>query len=185
MLAGPVNAGTTSHVGEMVEELQWPGLQEWKQWASLTFFCKIHNNLVTIDKYRYLSEAGGDRSTRSHPFQYHRPNAYTDRLKFSFSPRTIATWNGLTTEAVTAEYNGNNLKTIQTRVMVLVLCTSSNDTEYLYEVSRTYYIFNGFMSSLDRILLQNCILQSSKGNNQKNMYSRVIVVVLCTSSYDA
>ena len=91
-----------SHVGEMLAELQWPELQERKQQASLTFFYKIHNNLVTIDKNRYLSEAG-NRSTRSHPFQYDRPNAYTDGLKFSFFPRTTATCNGLTTEAVSAE----------------------------------------------------------------------------------
>ena len=31
----------------------------------MTFFYKIHNNLVTIDKNRYLSEAGGNRSTKS------------------------------------------------------------------------------------------------------------------------
>ena len=86
-----------------MEELQWPDLQERRQQASLTFFNKIHNNLVTIDKNRYLSEAGCNRSTRSHPFQYHRPNAYIDGLKFSFFPRTIVTWNGLTTEAVSAE----------------------------------------------------------------------------------
>ena len=30
-------------------------------------------------------------------------NAYTDGLKLSFFPRTIATWNGLTTETVSAE----------------------------------------------------------------------------------
>ena len=88
----------------MLEELRWPELQEWRQQASLTFFYKIHDNLVIIDKNRYLSEAGrGNRSTRSHPFQCHRPNAYTDGLKLSFFPRTIATWNGLTTEAVSAE----------------------------------------------------------------------------------
>ena len=92
-----------SHVGEMLEEFQWPELQERGQQASLTFLYKIHNNLVTIDKNRYLSEAGDNMSTRSHPFQYHRPNAYTNGLKFSFFPRTIATWNGLTTEAVSAE----------------------------------------------------------------------------------
>ena len=48
----------------------------------MTFFYKIHNNLVIPDKNKYLSEAGrGNRSTRYHPFQYHRPNAYTDGLK--------------------------------------------------------------------------------------------------------
>ena len=39
-----------SHVGEVLEELQWPELQERRQQASLTFFYKIHNNLVTVDK---------------------------------------------------------------------------------------------------------------------------------------
>ena len=64
----------------------------------------MHNNLVTVDKNRYLSEAGtGNGSTRSQPFQYHHPNAYTDGLKFSFFSRTITTWNGLTTKAVSGE----------------------------------------------------------------------------------
>ena len=92
-----------SHVREMLEELQRPELQEQRQQASLTFFYKIHNNLVIIDKNMYLSEAGGNRSTRSHPFLYHRPNACTDGLKFSFFPRTTAIWNGLTTEADSTE----------------------------------------------------------------------------------
>ena len=93
-----------SHVGKMLNELQWPKLQERRQQASLTFSYKIHNNLVITDKNRYLFEAGRDnRSTRSHPFQYYHPNAYTDGLKFSLFPRTIATSNGLTTEAVSAE----------------------------------------------------------------------------------
>ena len=89
----------------MLDELQWPKLQEQSQQASLIFY-KIPNNLVIIDKNRYFSEAGRgtcNRSTRSHPFQYHHPNAYKDRLKFSFFPRTIATWNGLTTKVVAAE----------------------------------------------------------------------------------
>ena len=94
-----------SRVGEMLEELQWPELQERRKQASLSFFDKIHNNLVTIDKNRYLSEAGCNRSTRSHP--YHRPNAYMDGLKFSFFSGTIVTWNGVTTEAVSAKkFNG-------------------------------------------------------------------------------
>ena len=56
----------------MLEELQWPELQERRQQASLIFY-KMHNNLVTVDKNKLLSEAGGNRSTRSHLF--HASNA--------------------------------------------------------------------------------------------------------------
>ena len=52
----------------MLDELQWPELQEQRQQASFTFFYKTHNNLVTTDKNRYLSEAG-NMSTISHPFR--------------------------------------------------------------------------------------------------------------------
>ena len=48
--------------------------QERRQQASLTFFYKIHNNLVTIDKNRHLSEAGGNRVPDPTPF------SITDRL---------------------------------------------------------------------------------------------------------
>ena len=93
-----------SHVGEMLEELQWPDLQERRQQVSLSLFYKIHHDLAVVDKNRYLSElGGGSRRTRSHPFQYHRPVAYTDGFKNSFFPRTIVAWNGLTTEAVSSE----------------------------------------------------------------------------------
>ena len=44
-------------------------------------------------------------------------------------------------------------------------------------------IFNGFHINTDTILSQNCFLQSSKGNDYKNTYSRVMVVVLCKLSY--
>ena len=40
------------------------------------------------------------------------------------------------------------------------------------------------MSSTDMILSQNCFLQVERGIT-KNRYSRVMVVVLRTSSYDA
>ena len=79
-----------SHAGEMLDELQWPKLQERRWPASLTFSYKVHNNPVIIDKNRYLSEVSrGNRSTRSQPFQYHHPNAFREELKFSFFPRTI------------------------------------------------------------------------------------------------
>ena len=42
-----------------------------------------------------------------------------------------------------------------------------------------------FMSSTDMILSQNCFLQVQRGITKKKTYSRVMVVVLCTWSYDA
>ena len=80
LLAGSVGlhprvlqTGLTSHFGEMLEELQRPELQERRQQASLPLLYKTHNNLVTIDKNRYLgnlTKAGrGNRSTRSHSYQ--------------------------------------------------------------------------------------------------------------------
>ena len=73
-----------SHVGEMLEELQWPDLQERRHQASLSLFYKIHSNLAIVNKNMCLSEADGGRRTRSHPFQCHRPNAYTDGFKNFF-----------------------------------------------------------------------------------------------------
>ena len=67
-----------SHVAEMLEELQWPELQEQRQQASLTFY--KHTRIYSLDWNRYLSEAGGNKSTRSHPLQYHlQMHIRTDR----------------------------------------------------------------------------------------------------------
>ena len=45
-------------------------------------------------------------------------------------------------------------------------------------------IFNVFMSSTDTILSQNCFLQVERGITKK-IDIQVMVVVLCTLSYDA
>ena len=89
-----------SRVGEMLEELQWPELQERRQQASLTVFYKVHNSLVTVGGVGCLSWAGVGGF---HPFWCRCPSACAGGLGFSFFPRTMATWNGLTTEAVSAE----------------------------------------------------------------------------------
>ena len=41
------------------------------------------------------------------------------------------------------------------------------------------------MSSTDMILSQNCFLQVQRGITKKIHIQRVMVIVLCTSSYDA
>ena len=87
----------TSHVGEMIDDLQWSTLEKRRTNSSLTLFYKIHNKLVDIDRDRYLTT---NKSTRhsgrlSNSQQYDRQTSSSDLLKFSYFPRIIPLWNAL------------------------------------------------------------------------------------------
>ena len=47
----------TSSVGEMLDELQWPTLEAWRDQSSLLFFHKIHCGTMSIDKDKYLTHS--------------------------------------------------------------------------------------------------------------------------------
>ena len=57
----------------------------------------MHNNLVTINKNRYMSEAGNP------PVSVSPSECIYGRAENFFLSQAIATWNGLTAEAVSAE----------------------------------------------------------------------------------
>ena len=66
-----------SSVDDMLDELEWPSLEDRRVKSSLTFFYKIHSGTVSLDKDRYLTPAPNLRSTRaSHNSQYTRYMAY-------------------------------------------------------------------------------------------------------------
>lgn len=93
-----------SHVGEMLDQLEWPTLATRRENASLSFFYKIHSGDAIIDKDQYLTRYIPLRGMRSsHDQQYCRPNVNTDALKFSFFPRTIPVWNSLPLSAVSCK----------------------------------------------------------------------------------
>ena len=66
--AGPAGGGaTSSSVGEMLDELQWPTLETRRDQSSLLFFHKIHCGTMSIDKDKYLTPSQSTRSTsKSH-----------------------------------------------------------------------------------------------------------------------
>ena len=70
----------------------------------------------------------------------------------------------------------NSVKTVD-GVMVLNLCTSSDDVLYLYQVSRKY--LKGFQSYWEYAV---CILKFSEGYNSVNSVGGVMVLVLSTLS---
>ena len=93
-----------SSVDDMLDELEWPSLEDRRVKSSLTLFYKIHSGTVSLDKDRYLIPAPYLRSTRvSHNSQYTRYMAYSDALKNSFFPRTIPLWNSLPSSVVSSQ----------------------------------------------------------------------------------
>ena len=88
----------------MLDELEWPSLEDRRLKSSLTFFYKIHSGTVSLDKDKYLIPAHRLRYTRaSHESQYTRYMSYTDALKNSFFPRTIPLWNSLPSSVVASK----------------------------------------------------------------------------------
>ena len=91
-------------VSDMLDELEWPSLEDRREQSSLAFFYKIHSGTVSLDKDKYLTPAPNIRSTRaSHEFQYTRYLAYSEALKNSFFPRTIPVWNSLPSSVVSSK----------------------------------------------------------------------------------
>ena len=77
----------TSSVGEMLDELEWPSLEDRWDRSSLLLFHKIHCGAVSIEKGKYLTPAHSLKSTRSSPSaQNCRYQTNSDALENSFSP---------------------------------------------------------------------------------------------------
>ena len=91
-------------VDDMLDELEWPSLEDRRVKSSLTFFYKIHSATVSLDKDRYLTPAPNLRSTRaSHDSQNTIYMAYSEALNNSFFPRTIPLWNSLPSSVVSSK----------------------------------------------------------------------------------
>ena len=63
----------TSHVSDMLNELDWPALEDRREQASLAFFHKKNSGNVAIERNKYLTPVPRLRQTRaSHELQYIR-----------------------------------------------------------------------------------------------------------------
>ncbi|MCG8035226.1 MAG: reverse transcriptase family protein, partial [Candidatus Thiodiazotropha taylori] len=84
----------TSSVTDMLAELNWETLEIRRQKMQLVMLYKIIHHLVDINSSPYLIPAKSlPRSSHNTRFLQH--HASTDTYKFSFSPRSIPTWNAL------------------------------------------------------------------------------------------
>ena len=74
----------------MLNEVEWPSLEARREQSSLTFFYKIHSDMVSLNKNRYSNPVADSTQTRASKLnstQYRRNQTYNDVLKNSFFPR--------------------------------------------------------------------------------------------------
>ena len=90
----------TSSVGDMLDQLQWPSLEERRRQTRLKTFIKYHKGDIKIDMTNTPRLLNPGYNTRhSHCDQYAMESCSRDYRKFSFFPRTIKEFNQLPHEA--------------------------------------------------------------------------------------
>ena len=94
------NYSREASVTTMLENLNWPTLQERRIGARLNMIYKIVNQLVAIQLPSYIHRRQV-ASRGSHIHQYIIPHSTCDMYKFSFFPRTIRCWNIIPTATIT------------------------------------------------------------------------------------
>eukprot|EP00745_Piridium_sociabile_P041733 TRINITY_DN82982_c0_g1_i5.p1 TRINITY_DN82982_c0_g1~~TRINITY_DN82982_c0_g1_i5.p1 ORF type:complete len:1008 (+),score=211.04 TRINITY_DN82982_c0_g1_i5:126-3026(+) len=99
----------TSSVGNMLNKLKWPKLQQRRKTSRLAMLYKIRHNLAKVETNNLTPHT---RRGRGHNQAYRLPSCRTDYRKYSFLPRTIKEWNSLPAETVTAP----SLETFVSRV---------------------------------------------------------------------
>ena len=97
---------TTSSVTSMLNNLNWPLLQQRRDIAKAIMFYKIINNLISIPHDHITISPV---STRGHNLKYIQLAAKSNTYLFSFFPSAVKLWNSLP-DLVINSTNLNNFK---------------------------------------------------------------------------
>ena len=88
-------------IDAMLQELNWPTLQQCREDSRLTMMYKLHNNLVHFTTQTFINQVAGPSRT-IHSQGYYVPFSRTILHKQSFFPRTVRAWNNLPNTTVAA-----------------------------------------------------------------------------------
>ena len=92
----------TSSVSAMLDELQWPSLENRRRTARLSMLYKIQHDLACVENIKSELHPLSSRQRRGHNQQLVIPQCRTQYHQNSFLPRTIKQWNSLPQEAIEA-----------------------------------------------------------------------------------
>ena len=84
----------TSSVTQMIKDLNWHTLEQWRIGSWLTLMYKITQDLVAIPAADYLIP-NTRQSRHNHQLAYRQIPTLKDYYKFTFFPRTIVHWHAL------------------------------------------------------------------------------------------
>ena len=87
----------TTSVTTLLQQLDWPTLQERRRNSRLKLFHKSINNLVALPVPGFIELTNyRTRSSLANGFSYRHVSVNTDVFRWSFWPRTIPDWNACT-----------------------------------------------------------------------------------------
>ena len=90
----PWNRHHHDSITEMLNELNWPSLQEHSKQAHLILLYKIVNHLLLVPN-RCLLSLNQTATGAHHDQKFNHIQASVNTYFYSFLPRTIPQWNGL------------------------------------------------------------------------------------------
>ena len=96
------NYRTTCSVTKMLQDLQWPTLQDRRRKAKVTMLYRTVHHLVAIPSHTYLVPRGASLPTRGHDIRFLLPYSRIQSHQQSFFPSAIRLWNDLPSAAVNA-----------------------------------------------------------------------------------
>ena len=119
LLASPLTGyHNTSSVEEMLEDLDWPTLQERQHTARLTMLDKISNNLVCAECADLTRQPDSVRRGHSMMYTMIQCLTCTDDRANTF-PRTISTWNVLPHEVAQDPSLGTFISKVSSQQYIL------------------------------------------------------------------
>ena len=140
--------GQTSSVKGMLERLKWQSLQERRLVRRLSLLYQAHFQLFAITVPPYVNRSTRP-STRKHPIQYLTIPTRTSVYADSFWPRTIQSWNNLSSatvlrkttetfkEALIQDLQAGRLKVAETRSSKILSPAARHDLDN----SSTVFLF--------------------------------------------
>ena len=82
-------------VTTMLQELQWPSLEDRRRSSSLHLMYKIRHQIVAVNPDLYLTPMAPSSTRSYHPNKYQPIPTRIQLYRYSYFPRTVAWWNTL------------------------------------------------------------------------------------------